>query len=285
MYMSVTGSYTQSQTRLHNSVTELNTATAHWRRNVANAHLAAVTGPSLRRHCRQSSSYSVRESAFADRVVVSSLSTLSQSDKETSLRAIEDHDIVIWTLETIESSIAMDINGTNPGFGIDAHVNFYDQEIKDIGAATQQIIKSIEDQLKTLAEATEELASGQGSGVPAHRQTIIDTHALPTEFITRQVESMSFCDEARSELAVESDLLRQTWTGRKSDYWESPAVTAITKKIDNAAKARTRHENDLAQFFDHHTLGSPTSDNAKPEKHKRTLASGPQLRIRSRGSH
>ena len=36
--------------------------------------------------------------------------------------------------------------------------------------------------------------------------------------------------EARNELAAEPDLLRQTWTGRKSDYWESPAVlvTAIT---------------------------------------------------------
>ena len=39
--MSVTDSHTQSQTRLHNSVTELDTATAHWRRGAANAHLAA----------------------------------------------------------------------------------------------------------------------------------------------------------------------------------------------------------------------------------------------------
>ena len=36
--MSVTDSYTQSQTRLQNSVTEQDTATAHWRRNAANAH-------------------------------------------------------------------------------------------------------------------------------------------------------------------------------------------------------------------------------------------------------
>ena len=40
--MSVTDRYTQSQTRLTNSVTELDTATALWRRNAANAHLAAV---------------------------------------------------------------------------------------------------------------------------------------------------------------------------------------------------------------------------------------------------
>ena len=32
--------------------------------------------------------------------------------------------------------------------------------------------------------------------------------------------------------------------------------------------------NSLEQFFDHHTLGSSTSDYAKPEKHKLTLASG-----------
>ena len=43
MSMSVTDRHTQSQTRLHNSVTELDTATAHWRRNAANAHLAANT--------------------------------------------------------------------------------------------------------------------------------------------------------------------------------------------------------------------------------------------------
>ena len=41
MSMSVTDRYTQSQTRLHKSVTELDTATALWRRNAANAHLAA----------------------------------------------------------------------------------------------------------------------------------------------------------------------------------------------------------------------------------------------------
>ena len=43
--MSVTDRYTQSQARLHKSVTtELNTATAQWRRmrNAANAHLAAI---------------------------------------------------------------------------------------------------------------------------------------------------------------------------------------------------------------------------------------------------
>ena len=141
--MSVTDRYAQSQTRLHNSVAELNVATALWRRNAANAHLAAVMGPLLRRHCHQSSSYSVRESILADRVVMSSLSTLSQSDKETALWAIEDH--VIWTLETIESSITVDINayGTNPGFVIDTHVDVYDQEIKDIEAETQQTVKSV----------------------------------------------------------------------------------------------------------------------------------------------
>ena len=86
MSMSVTDRYTQSQTRLHKSVTELDIATALWRRNAANAHLAAVMGPSLRRHCRQSSSsYSVRDSILADRVVMSSLSTLSQSEQEIAL--------------------------------------------------------------------------------------------------------------------------------------------------------------------------------------------------------
>ena len=44
--MSVTDSYTQSQTRLHNSATALDAATAHWRRNAANAHLAAAGPPS-----------------------------------------------------------------------------------------------------------------------------------------------------------------------------------------------------------------------------------------------
>ena len=49
MAMSTTDRYTQSQTRLHKSVTtELNTATAQWRRNAANAHLAAFTYHSFR---------------------------------------------------------------------------------------------------------------------------------------------------------------------------------------------------------------------------------------------
>ena len=98
MAMPVTDSYTQSHTRLQTSVTELDTATAHWRRSAANAHLAAVMGPSLRRHYRQSSSYPVRDSILNDRVVMSSesLSTLSQSEQEIALLAIEGH--VVWTL-------------------------------------------------------------------------------------------------------------------------------------------------------------------------------------------
>ena len=100
MSMSVTDIHTQSQTRLHKSITiELNTATAQWQRNAANAHLAAVIGPSLRRHCRQSPLYSVRDSILADRVVMTSLSTLDQSEQEIALLAIEGHIThVIWTL-------------------------------------------------------------------------------------------------------------------------------------------------------------------------------------------
>ena len=64
----------------------------------------------------------------------------------------------------------MDIKDANPDFGIDTHVDVYDQEIKNIEAETQQTIKSIEDQLKTLAEVTEELTSGQGSGVTVSAQ-------------------------------------------------------------------------------------------------------------------
>ena len=192
--MSVTDGYTQSHTRLQTSVTELNVATAHWRRNVANAHLAAVMGPSLRRHCRQSSSYSVRESILTDRVVMSSLSTFSQCDQEIALLAIEGH--VTWTLDTIESSIAKDINDVNPNFDLDTHVEVYDREIRDIEAETQQTIKSLESMLKDLADATEELASTQGSGMSVHRQTIISTHQSQTEYITQAVVEMNFCDEA-----------------------------------------------------------------------------------------
>ena len=197
--MSVTDSYTQSQTRLHNSVTELDTATAHWRRNAENAHLAAVMGPSLRRHCRQSSSYSVRDSILADRVVMSSLSSLSQSGQEIALLAIEGH--VTWTLDTIESSIAKDINAVNPNFDLDTHVDVYDREIRDIEAETQETIKSLESMLKDLADATEELASTQGSGMSVHRQTIIRTHQSQTEYITQAVVEMNFCDEATKKRA------------------------------------------------------------------------------------
>ena len=140
--MSVTDSYTQSQTRLQTSVTELNVATAHWRRNAANAHLAAVMGPSLRRHCRQSSSYSVRDSILADRVVMSSLSSLSQSGQEIALLAIEGH--VVWTLDTIESSIAKDIKDVRPDFDLDTHIYVYDPEIRDIEADTRKTIESLE---------------------------------------------------------------------------------------------------------------------------------------------
>ena len=43
MSMSITDRYTQSLTRLHNSVTELNVATALLQHKSANAHLAART--------------------------------------------------------------------------------------------------------------------------------------------------------------------------------------------------------------------------------------------------
>ena len=87
---------------------------------------------------------------------------------------------------------------------------------------------------------------------------------------------MCFCDEAKRELMEESHLLRQNWTGRKSEYWDDPDVTVVTKKIeqDLVAKAKSRHEHDLEQCFDHHTLGASASDYAKTEKHRPTLARG-----------
>ena len=107
-----------------------------------------------------------------------------------------------------------------------------------------------------------------------HRQTIISTHESQTEYITQAVGEMNFCDEAKKELTEEVQLLRQNWTGRKSDYWSDPDVTTITEKIEVVGKAKARHEHDLEQFFDHHTLGASVSDYAKSEKHRLTLAPG-----------
>ena len=56
---------------------------------------------------------------------MTSLSALDQSEQEIPLLAIEGH--VIWTLETIESSVTDDIKGVNPGFDMHAHVDVYDQ--------------------------------------------------------------------------------------------------------------------------------------------------------------
>ena len=157
------------------------------------------------------------DSTLADRVLMYSFSTLDQSEQEIAPLAIEGY--VIWTLETIESSITVDIKGVNPGFDIDTHVRVYDQEIKDIEADTQKTIKSHVSSLETLADVTEELTSAQGSGMFVHRQTIINTHESQTEFITQAVGEMNFCDDARLKLTEESQLLRQNWTGRKSEYW------------------------------------------------------------------
>ena len=132
------------------------------------------------------------------------MSTLDQSEQEIALLAIEGH--VIWTLNTIESSITVDIKGINPGFEVDTHVGVYDQAIKDIKADTQQTIKSIKSKLKTLADAAEELTSAQGSGMSIHRQTISNTHESQTEFITQEVGEI-FCDEAKRELTEEPQLL------------------------------------------------------------------------------
>ena len=87
---------------------------------------------------------------------------------------------------------------------------------------------------------------------------------------------MNFCDEAIKELMEEPQLLRQNWTGRKSEYmyWSDPAAIDITKRIEVVAKAKSRHERYLEQFFDHHTLGASVSDYAKTEKHRLTLAPG-----------
>ena len=82
--------------------------------------------------------------------------------QEIALLAIEGH--VIWTLETIESSITVDIKGVNPGFDIDTHVSVYDPEIKGIEAETQQTIQSIETPLETLANVTEECCVSVSTG-------------------------------------------------------------------------------------------------------------------------
>ena len=147
----------------------------------------------------------------------------------------------------------------------------YDREIRDIEAETRKTIQSLESMLEKLADVTEELTSGQGirSGMSVHRQTIISTHESQPEYITQAAGEMNFCDEARKELTEEANLLRQNWSGRKSDYWSDPAVTAITKKIEQMEKAKARHEHGLEQFFDHHTLGASVSDYANPSPRAR----------------
>ena len=113
-------------------------------------------------------------------------------------------------------------------------IHICDQEIRDIEAETQKTIQSLESMVKNLADvtSTEELTSGQGSGMSVHRQTIISTDESQTEYITQAVGEMNFCDEAKKELTEEVQLLRQNWAGRKTYYWSDPAVTAITKKIE-----------------------------------------------------
>ena len=72
---------------------------------------------------------------------MSSLSTLNQSKQEIALLAIEGH--VVWTLDTIESSIAKDIKDVRPDFDLDTHIDVYDREIRDIEADTRKTIESL----------------------------------------------------------------------------------------------------------------------------------------------
>ena len=81
------------------------------------------------------------------------------------------------------------------------------------------------------------MSSAQGSGMSVHRQTIINTHQSQTEFVTQAVGEMNFCDEAKLELTEKSHLLRQNWTGRRSQYWDDPDATAVTKKIEQLVRA------------------------------------------------
>ena len=69
-------------------------------------------------------------------IMMGSLSTPNQSDREIALLAIEGR--VIWALGTIEPSIMIvgDIKSANPDFdmhmhtSMHVHVDVYDQEIK-----------------------------------------------------------------------------------------------------------------------------------------------------------
>ena len=127
-------------------------------------------------------------------------------------------------------------------------------------------------------DVTDELTSahGQDSRMSVNRQTIISAHESQTEFITQAAGEMNLCDEAGLELTEESQLPRQNWPGCKSEYWirSDPDATAVTKKIEQVAKAKARHEHDLELFFDHRTLGVSPSGYAHAKTEKRTLAPG-----------
>ena len=257
-------------------------AWASWRDAARNAHLAAVMGTSLTRHCRhitESSDLTMHlldnDEGLQQQLMASAVST----DHANALQqAIRDH--IQWLVGEIESGITRDIKSSDPMFDVTGPSPQAQAE-SDAAAAAQKAIDKVEKRLETardrLTSIAKELQEQEqhSRGYNAARSRAVDLHREQLRYVTEKASELAFCDDALTQVANMIAQRRDKWTSEKRDtrgFFMSKRYKSLASERKSISSERTQVEIDLQSYFDHHAHGAAHSDSVKPDRQTLRLA-------------
>ena len=132
-------------------------AWAHRVKSAENARLAAVMGPCMTRHCRESSEWTARDGIRSELVLSGAIQ--ASSDPDTLRDAIQGH--VQWLMQEIESGMSRDLSLTLPYFDPTDDTTQADAWAQAQANHSQEV-QEIEEELRRVREEAEAVRDGVG---------------------------------------------------------------------------------------------------------------------------
>lgn len=249
-------------------------AWAHRVKSAGNAHLAAVMGPCMSRHCRESSEWTARDGIRSDPVLSGAIQ--ASSDPDTLRNAVEGH--VQWLMQEIESGMSRDASLTGP-YSDPTDVATQAEAWSKAQANHLQEVQEIEEELRRVREEAEavrgQVLARTTRGFSQQRAKVINAHSTQISHVLSAARELAFCDKANE--AVEADIFRQkqghsTSSSDARAFFSSASYTALQAERKRIESERSHIELSLQSYFDHYAQGASRSESTKPERVKLQLA-------------
>ena len=191
-----------AMTDLSAALTDERKARAALREHAANAHLAAVMGPSLTRNTRPGD-WQVEDVIDNDAQLTAEINKAYRA--APGLRqAIEAN--LSWLLQEVDKGLCTDIKVHTPAFDPNLTDPSETREAMEARKAHEDCVAAIEEKLKAAREETEALLSSRGiNGITRSRSDCIDRHTEQITYVNDMAKQLAFGDAAMREVTSDID--------------------------------------------------------------------------------